>query len=370
MESRKVQRVGSSTLAVSLPKEWVKKAGLRKGDVIFFDQEENDILKLITVKQRADEKSGRMSEINADLCRDPKMLCRVLAGSYVLGHDMIKVVSSTRLKTEQINAIRNIMRELMGIGIIEETHNRIMIQCLIDVTKFPVHTLLRRLYIIASTMHKEVVDALLEFDINLAEEAIHRKNEAETMFWIIVRLLNSCQRDKVMTKKLNIEGSTQVLWYRLVAQYLRLIADWSEKAARKVVALGKNRERIGEHLLNEMLRINESSYGVCHKAVNSLFSSDIDLANQAMETYDEIQKTEEQLQEAICNHAYLHGKSFSVSKYFKGKKPIEPCMIAQISFMIWGARRIAELGSEIAEIAVHKALCKHTRLCKEQPITD
>ena len=39
------------------------------------------------------------------------------------------------------------------------------------------------------------------------------------------------------------------------------------------------------------------------------------------------------MQEAICSHAYLHGKSFSVSKYFKGKT-IEPCMIAQISFMM------------------------------------
>jgi len=54
-----------------------------------------------------------------------------------------------------------------------------------------------------------------------------------------------------------------------------------------------------------------------------------------------------------------------VEKYFKGKKSIEPCMMAQLSFMIWSSRRIAELGSEIAETAINKALCKHTKLCRE-----
>jgi len=59
-----------------------------------------------------------------------------------------------------------------------------------------------------------------------------------------------------------------------------------------------------------MININEISYDVCRNAINSFFSRDIYLVNQAIETYDEIQKMEEQLQEAICSYAYLHGKSF------------------------------------------------------------
>ena len=91
---------------------------------------------------------------------------------------------------------------------------------------------------------------------------------------------------------------------------------------------------------------------------------DIQLANKAIETYREIQRTEEMLQERVCSSAYLHGKNFSVSKYFNGKKPVEACAVAQISFLIWGARRIAEIGSEIAETAIHRVLCKDTKICK------
>lgn len=366
-----MQRVGASTLAVSLPNEWVKSVGLKRGDTIFFEQEKDRTLRIITVKQTSEEQAKTI-EINADICKDPKKLSRILMGVYALGYDIVNVVSDQRLNIEQMDKIRDVTRELMGLGIMEESPNHVLVQCSIDLTKFPIHTLLRRLYIIASTMHREVINSLSERDVKLAEEAMRRKKEAEMMFWVIVRLLNSCQKDKKASMKLKIENPMQILWYHLAAQYLRLIADWAEKIAEKAVALRKASdvmgEVIGEQLLKDMIEINERAYSVCHMAVNSFFSTDADLANQTIEKYDDIQKAEEQLQEDICSHAYLLGKSFSVSKYFKGRNPMEPCVVAQISFLIMGARRIAELGSEIAEIAIHKLLCGQTKICKENPI--
>jgi len=366
MESRKVQRVGSSTLAVSLPTEWVKSVGLKKGDTVFFDQEEDGTLKLI-VSKRMIEKKPITVEVDADLCENPRLLHKILAGIYILGHHVIKVSSKTRLKREQIEVIRKLTRELIGIGIMEETHNTVVLECFIDVARFPIHTLLRRLYIIASTIYREAIDAFSEFDISLAEEALQRKQEADTMFWVIMRLLNICQRESSMIKTMKMEDPMQVLWYQLTTHFLSLIAEWADKFARKVIELGENRKRIGTDLLNEILELSKSSYGICHKAIASFFSSDINLANESIETYSKVQKEEEELQRKICTHAYLHKKSFSVSKYFKGKESIDPCMIAQISFIIWSARRISELGSEIAEVAINKTLCKNTRLCKEHP---
>lgn len=369
MEPRKIQRVGASTLTISLPSKWAKKMGMKKGDLVYLEENEDGSLKLMSAKP-GKEKASRTIEINSDLCNDSKMLGRVLMGVYSLGYDTVRVTSKYRLKNEHVEKIRNTTRELLGIGIMEEALKQVMIQCSMDVAKFTISTLLRRLYIIASTMHRDVIDSLSEFDVRLAEGAILRKREAETLFWVIVRLINSCQKDNIIAKKMKVEDSIQILWSRLIAQYLRLVADWAEKSAKKVVALRNRREIIGEDLLNEMIEINERSYGACHKAINSFFSGDVYLANQAIEDYDEIQKAEEHLQEAICNYAYLHGKSIAVSKYLKGKKSIDPCMIAQISFLIWSARRIAELGSEIAETAIHRVLCEHTKLCEEHTIEE
>jgi len=363
LESRKVQRVGTSSLAVSLPSEWVKEVGLKKGQFVFLKEDEGGILKIMTSEQVM-KKPVSTIEVNGDLCKEPTMLGRVLMGIYSLGYDSVKIVSANRLSSEQVNKIREITRQLMGIGIMEETPNSILIQCSIDTTKFPINTLIRRLYIISSTMHREVIDSIIGFDAELANEAMRRKKEAETMFWVIVRLLNTYQIDKGVANQMDIDTPTLIIWYRLITQCLRLIADWAQKTAEKVVALNKSKKTIGEQLIQETIAINELSYGLCHEAINSFFSSDIQLANKAMETYHEIQEIEEKLQERICSSAYLHRKNFSVSKYFKSKGPVEPCVVAQISFLILGSRRIAELGSEIAETAIRRVLCKDTKMCK------
>lgn len=363
MESRKVQRVGASSLAVSLPNEWAKEVGLKKGQLVFFKEDEDNILKIMTSSQ-IEEQPESTVELNGDFCKDPKMLGRALMGVYSLGYDSIKVVSSRRLSGEQVNKIRSVTRELMGMGIMEETPNSLLIQCSIDATKFPITTLLRRLFIISSTMHREMIDALPNFDVELSNEAIRRDKEAYTMFWLIVRLLNSCQRNKHIASQMGINNPSFIIWYRLIAQYLRLVADWANQSADKVIALNQSKERVGSELIQKIIEINERAYGMCHEAINSFFSMDIQLANKAIETYQEIQQTEEMLQERVCSSAYLHGKNFSVSKYFKGKKHIEACAVAQISFLIWGARRIAEIGSEIAETATHRVLCKDTKMCK------
>lgn len=363
MESRKVQRVGTSSLAVSLPAKWVKEVGLKKGQIVFLKEDESNILKIMTSGQ-VKKKPVSTIEVNGDFCKEPEMLGRVLMEIYCLGYDSVKIVSQRRLSSEQVNKIRKITRQLMGMGIMEETPNSILIQCSIDITKFPINTLIRRLYIISSTMHREVIDSLMGFDVELANEAMRRKKEADTMFWVIVRLLNTCQRDKGVAIQMDIDTHSLIIWYRLITQYLRLIADWAQKTAEKIVVLNKSKEIIGEQLIHEIIEINEHSYKLCHEAINSFFSSDIQLANQAIETYLEIQQMEEKLQEKICSSAYLHGKNFSVSKYFKGKGSLESCAVAQISFIIWGARRIAELGSEIAETALQKVLRKSTKMCE------
>ena len=363
LESRKVQRVGSSSLAVSLPNEWVKEMGIEKGHLIFFKEDEGNILKLMTSDQ-IEKSSDSAVELSGDFCKDPNLLARALMGVYSLGYDSIRIVSSNRLTNEQVNKIREVTRELMGMGIMEETPNSLLIQCSIDITKFPINTLLRRLYIISSTMHKEVIESIPKFNVDLASETIRRDKEAITMFWVIIRFLNRCQRDKSTAIQMGIDTPSLIVWYRLIAQYLRLIADWTHQEAEKVIALNQSKDVIGEELIQKLIEINENAHGVCHEAINSFFSMDIILANKAIEAYNEIQQTEEALQERVCSSAYLHGKNFSVTKYFKGQKPAEACVVAQISFLIWSAQRIAEIGSEIAETAIHRVLCKDTKMCK------
>ena len=356
--------MGKSTLSVSLPSEWVKTTGLKKGSLVYFNLEEDGSLKLVTNAER-EKRSQEDIEISADFCVDSQMLSKILVGNYVLGRDVINIVSKTYLKGEHMDEVRNAIQGLMGIAIMEETPNRVVLQNSIDITSFSIHTLIRRLFIIASTMYQEVMDSFFKSEIKLARGASHRRNEANTIFWVVTRFLTSAQRDREIADKINIQNSMQILWYTIVAKYLSNIIESLDNIANKVIALESNRKVIGELLLSEILSLSEKTYSICHRAMNSLFSSDIKLANKVIEDYNDLQKVDDQLQENICSHAYLKGKSFSVTKYFKEKEPIEPCMIANLKFIIWSIRRMAELGSEIAKVAILKALYKQTKICKQ-----
>lgn len=363
LEPRKIQRVGTSTLAVSLPSDWVKRTGVQRGDIIYFDQDEADVLKLITSSNLEKEKPTNSVNVYADLCKTPHMLSRILVGNYILGRDIIRIISKSRLQSDYLEAIRSTIKGFMGIAIMEETPNQVVLQSSIDITKFPIHTLIRRLFIIASTMYQETLDSLIKSNIRLAEDTIQRLREANMMFNVIVRLLDSAQRDKITAEAIHIPESMNIVWFRVVSQSLWLIANWSEKIAHKIIALTTNRHMIGERLLTELQKAGEKAYSIVHRAMNSLFSNDIVLANKTIVDYQALQQEEEALQERICSHAYLQRKSFSVSKYFKGTQSIEPCIIAQISFILWSIRRIAELGAEISEVAITKAVSKPTKVC-------
>src|SRR3972149_5817224 len=187
MESRKVQKVGTSTLTISLPKPWVEKFGLKQGDQVFLE-EEGSFLKVTPASMATRHKGSQEYTIDADLCDEPGILGRIIVGNYVLGRERLVVKGSGRLKSDQVHETREAARRLMGMGIIEETASRIVLQCSIEPSKYPIDALIKRLYNLSSTMLDESIEALLTKDERLAQDALHREDDADMMYWLLLRV--------------------------------------------------------------------------------------------------------------------------------------------------------------------------------------
>jgi phosphate uptake regulator len=56
LERRKIQKVGRSTLSVSLPKDWIHLAEVKSGDVVYLDQSKNGALRILSEKLVEEEK--------------------------------------------------------------------------------------------------------------------------------------------------------------------------------------------------------------------------------------------------------------------------------------------------------------------------
>lgn len=330
MESRKVQKVGYSTITVSLPTEWVKQNSINPGDLVFIAREKDGTLRIMP-SQIAQREEADEYVINADACDEPGLLERIIVGSYMLGRDVIRVSSANRLEKGHTDEVRRIVRKLIGLGILEETPKQILLQCSVDPTKFKLDMLIRRLSIIASTILSDAMQALTENNNALAEEAIKREDEADMIYYLAVRLLLLAQIKPDVAEQLGVTDLLFIPAARLVLQYLELVADYSEDIAREIIELEVYRDRLPEESIEKIYHLNELAQTIFQKAVDCTFTRDLKVANGLLEMKNVLE--------------------IESSRYME-EAPEIPYLRAIVSTL----NKIGDKGATIADISINRAL--------------
>lgn len=283
MDMRKIQKVGSSTLSISLPKDWVKLAGVKRGDSIYINQEKDGGLKLLSGNLLNEESKPKEYCINCEeLAKEPSLLERLVVGSYILGVDVVKIHSSARISGQQIEEVRNIVQKLIGFSIIEESGKEIILQCSIDPLKIKIRSLIQRQSIIVSTMLDEAMEALFKLDPELAGDVIKREDEANNIHWLAARLLLSASKSQTLTEQIGLDSPFDPTSLILVSRSLEGIADCSENLAKIALELCEHRDEIKKEELEKILPLEKLTGEIFRKVIGSLFSGDIIAANEAL----------------------------------------------------------------------------------------
>lgn len=303
MERRKIQKVGESTLTVSLPKDWLKRAGVKVGDTVYLDYWRDGSLRIFSENLRREQNKISEYHINCDLAMDPNLLERLIVGSYMLGRDTIKIFSSTRISGEQIEQVRNIARRLVGLSILEESKKEIILQCTIEPTKFNIHSLVKRMSVIVSTMLSEALEALLQLNPELAQDVVKREYEANTVYWLIARLLLSAENPQTLDDELGLGediGSTDI---RLISKSLERVADCSEGIAKIVLELQESRETFDKMGLEPISSLEQLTRDLFQKSVDSILTRDLITANHAINLRLKLDnELEVQMRKAALSH--------------------------------------------------------------------
>ncbi|PSQ12955.1 histidine kinase [Halobacteriales archaeon QS_7_68_65] len=175
VETRKVQRLGPSTLAMTLPAEWAAAHGVEKGDEVSLRTSGKGTLTVMSESAQTEESKATIHAENLDAAA----VERAIVAQYVLGRRVIHVeVREGTLDSEHINAVYNAETQLMGLGVIEETPERIAIRCSVDPEDFTLDNLLERLESTGSTMREEAVRALALGNPDFAQRALNRERQA------------------------------------------------------------------------------------------------------------------------------------------------------------------------------------------------
>ncbi len=350
LEARKVQRVGYSTLTVSLPRGWVQDVKLKAGDIVSIKREDDGSLKLIPGTEHKREEV-RNCIVNADLCNSPNLLTRIITANYILGHDTIQVVAKDELKKVHLEEIRATIRRLTGLSIVEQTLKQVTLQSFVDPTRFPIYGLMRRLHIIMLSMLDASIKALVEGRPELAAEVSHMEEEADRIYWLIVRQLLLAIRDRSVGSKIGMESPVHILGNRVVAKTLEEMADSAENIANEVLAL-KDREMASETILNDIAKFSAQVTKISEHSIKALLTGEINLANEAVEIVQSAENDERRLTQKVLTFV----KDVSVA--------------AGLRTIVWNLGQIAKYCGMIGEVTINRIMEKPSEICEYVPVQE
>jgi phosphate uptake regulator len=341
--NRKIQRVGRSTLSISIPRLWAKERGIQQGDNVLLVSESDGSLRLIPSKSYKSRERLEECICNSDLCDEPRLLERIIVGNYILGREIISVISSERVSSEHIEEIREITSKLIGLAIVEETPDLITLQCSVDPRKYSLEMLLRRLSTISLTMVKESGQALVHFDTSLAKVAMKREDEADAMYSLALRLLISAQRRREIAEEIELSNPLHILYFGLMLRYLELVADYAGENARRAFVLEKYKDRLPEWVVQRIGNLNDLAYDLLVKSVDCFFIGDIKIASNTMNIQESIESERDKLMRELPE-------------------------IPNLRLMLWNITRIADCGQSIALVGLNNALERKSSVCTVKPI--
>ncbi len=273
METRKVQRLGPSTLAMTLPAEWAAEHDVDKGDEVSLRMGGKGTLTVLPESASQEDASATIRADNLDA----DSLERAIVAQYVLGRRVIHIQKDEgALDSEHINAVYQAETQLMGLGVIEETPDRIAIRCSVDPEDFTLNNLLERLESTGSTMRGEAVKSLAHGNTDLAERALNRERQANKIFVLLLRLIFTAYQNPNLARAVGLESGFPLIGYRSVAKNLELTADNAEDIANIVVDAGDHTLAVDSKTTRRIREFTEQVDELTRTAVQSVVERDYD----------------------------------------------------------------------------------------------
>jgi len=183
---------------------------------------------------------------------------------------MIKIKSKSIIPIKDRDNIRNSLRRLVGIEIVEEDASTIQMQFLLDATTLNPQKILKQISTIVLGMYNDVMSSLTSSDKSNLQTLPSRDDEVNRQYFLLVRLIRSTMIDKRLANAFNLEN-IDVLDYRIAANLLESVGDTivelstalynatlSQKDLKKIYEVTKNFGVMQEKAVDAFINNNRS----------------------------------------------------------------------------------------------------------------
>jgi phosphate uptake regulator len=328
METRKVQVTGGSTYTVSLPKDWATENDVSAGSVVEFHSEGD----LLLLQPRRDE--GRLTGTLDISDLEGDQLTRGVMTMYVSGFDVIEL-EATRMTAQQRRTIRKATQGLVGLEVIEETGEQVVLQDLLDSSELSVHNAITRMRLVSLTMLSDAVTALVEDDDQLAHDVVERDDDVDRLWYMVSRVFRTVLRNPAQASEIGFPRET-VFDYQSSARQLERIADHATKIAEIALEI----DDVPDDVASRLDELEGSAVKVPETAMDALLTDDpddaVELANEARASVSDIDTGVRNVDDVI-------------------REIDDPRRAQSFGLVVDSLSRTADYGANIAESALQKA---------------
>ncbi|MBI2649841.1 phosphate uptake regulator PhoU [Candidatus Woesearchaeota archaeon] len=238
IDVRKLISFGKGSYILSVPKSWIEKNNLKKGDLISVNDEGFEL----TLSANQQEKKPDFKEISIDSKnKDIEMLKAEIVSSYLNGYDTINILFGNDNK--EAPKIKDIIRNLSGLEIMEQTSTRIMAKNLININEISIGNLVRRMDIITRAMME---DAILCCRGNCNYDSIHNRDiDVNRLYFLGYRVIKNAMKNPRIAKSLGTEP-WQLHSDTMMILRIERIADRQKRIARYLCTASLDRQTLAE----------------------------------------------------------------------------------------------------------------------------
>ena len=255
MHARKVIEMGEGTLLVSMPKDWARKNGVRKGATVAVE-ELNGRRLIIRPIEDAQQKPKEMTidypgEDFAQVIND-------LTGAYLLGFDVIKVGGTKVISREDRGKLKEAAGRLVGLEIMDEDSKKMTFQFLLESSAIVPEKIVRRMSGLLEGMLKDLAESLQRSDAKLMGLVAERDDEVDRLYFLLVRATRAAVSSPEVAAGYGL-SPVDIVDYRVLASFLESVGDGVSELSEKFLA-SEGSKRVSKEfstLVGKLVEMND-----------------------------------------------------------------------------------------------------------------
>lgn len=266
MHVRRLVKAGQASHTVSLPKEWIVRNNLKKGDVVYIN--ESGPAELTLTPQLSSKASQGMEKSISIDNKDIASIRREVTSAYINNVGTINIIGKSL--NEKTKEIRQILDDFVALEITEQTSTRIQAKDLLNPDDISIPNTIRRMDMILRSI---LADSVKIMDGEELYESIHfRDADVNRIYFLLFRLVRSAMDNPLVSANFGISnGEGLATWY--LAVNLENMADSSKNVSE---LLKESDKRHAEDIKKIYSQIEKSYLDV----MKAYYKKDMSLAGE------------------------------------------------------------------------------------------